>query len=438
MGDNFQTTEGVVLSPFKAGEVIGFFGDSLTHQGYYHYALSRFMALRHPEIPVTLMNLGKGGDSARSSLMRIEDDVVKVHPNRVFVMFGGNDIGFHLYMEEHPDEENLKMRRQMIEAFKANMSEICDRLGNAGIDVVLMMTSTVDEYGTWQKVPPVYHNINDGISEAVAFVRRLAAARGLPCLNINSVDEELLRAYPELPLGGADRLHRTPEMHQVWTYHIMRALGEKGPSSSLTIDVATRDVKEEGCMTSSVMTTRQSLSLDYCPLAFPFNVLELTGRVCPGLKALSRVDFSVNGLAEGEYVLKCDGVEIGCLDAERLKAGIDLGELNTPMKEVSAEVDRIMEEIMKLQTVLSDINYVKYTLINLGFNPDDPLSREEGMKKYLARPNLTSYHQFVLEEAFVKHYDERGVIAGQIADLRKRLYSVPAACAPFRMELSKR
>ena len=116
------------VAPFQANEKIAFFGDSITHGGIYLYELQLFEALRHPYAPVRILNSGISGGSAWSGLQRIDFDLLERNPDRVFVMFGMNDVGRGNYLPGTPDEKTLAARSRSLDSYRRNLAAVVDRL----------------------------------------------------------------------------------------------------------------------------------------------------------------------------------------------------------------------------------------------------------------------------------------------------------------------
>lgn len=81
------------------------FGDSITHGAlcgfndyetvYWNVLKKKINAVRD-SIPVNIINSGIGGATAKSSVFRLDRDVLKYQPDAVIVCFGLNDVNFPL------------------------------------------------------------------------------------------------------------------------------------------------------------------------------------------------------------------------------------------------------------------------------------------------------------------------------------------------------
>ena len=88
-----KTCDAGGVGRFADGERVAFFGDSITHGGSYHGYLQLYWNTRYPGSGVRILNCGRGGGTAASGLSRFDTDLLGLKPDRVFVMFGMNDLG---------------------------------------------------------------------------------------------------------------------------------------------------------------------------------------------------------------------------------------------------------------------------------------------------------------------------------------------------------
>ena len=70
-----------VAEPFRDGDTVVFFGDSITHGGLYHKYIVDFYRTRFPERKIRFVNSGIGGDTAAGAMKRIPEDVAEYDPS---------------------------------------------------------------------------------------------------------------------------------------------------------------------------------------------------------------------------------------------------------------------------------------------------------------------------------------------------------------------
>lgn len=119
------------------------FGDSITqgvaieHECLWTTILERLLAAKYPELDITVINSGVGGNTSREGLARIEKDVLSHKPDIVLAEFG-NDCTDEPHREVLPYEYV-----QNFSVMKKRLDEIVARL------VVMSFTPIVDEWHAW-------------------------------------------------------------------------------------------------------------------------------------------------------------------------------------------------------------------------------------------------------------------------------------------------
>lgn len=95
----------VTKTVYKIDENIVFFGDSITN----HYKINEFF----PD--VNIINSGISGDEASDLVERIEEDVYKYNPSKVFLLIGINDLNHKV-----EDKEILENIQKIVNGIKTN------------------------------------------------------------------------------------------------------------------------------------------------------------------------------------------------------------------------------------------------------------------------------------------------------------------------------
>ena len=78
----------------KNGDTVVFLGDSITAARQYGEIIEDYTLLRFPQWKVHFINAGKGGETAKESLARLDKDVFGRGATLVIVAYGINDIGW--------------------------------------------------------------------------------------------------------------------------------------------------------------------------------------------------------------------------------------------------------------------------------------------------------------------------------------------------------
>ena len=111
--------------PYKDGDVVVFFGDSITHGGRYHEYVTDYYRTRFPEAKIRFVNSGIGGDTARGAFRRIPEDIAEYAPTHVTFHFGMNDINRGAYLVEST-AQSLKDRELAQTAYRENFGKLAD------------------------------------------------------------------------------------------------------------------------------------------------------------------------------------------------------------------------------------------------------------------------------------------------------------------------
>ena len=318
--------------PVKPGENVLFFGDSITHGGRYIAFLQLFLDSRG--LPGTeLHNAGISGGTAAGGLLRIQHDVIARKPDRVFILFGMNDVGRGYYTKETP--QALEGRKARLKAYAENQKKIVQQLKAAGITPVLMTPTAYDQYQKGN----VADCCNDpGLANIAGIVRNLAKEENLDLIELHPYMTEMLKKYPDLQLCGKDLVHPIHAGHMVMASLIADQLGITGPVADVTIPVSGK-VQSRFAKITDLQTAPDRVQFRYEPerLAVDLSikiynipVFKDVETIYPFHEKLNRETLKVTGLADGNYTVKADDKVLGTISAAQLDIGIDLGKLDTP------------------------------------------------------------------------------------------------------------
>lgn len=133
----------------KEGSRVCCLGDSLTEMGFWIYDINGYLADIGSK--TRFYNCGIGGNMSSDAPYYLEDEVLKLDPDYVIVMFGANDVGPHLYgieqrSKEFSDEEREREILKRRERYALNMDIICKMLVQRDVKVILMTPMPFDDY----------------------------------------------------------------------------------------------------------------------------------------------------------------------------------------------------------------------------------------------------------------------------------------------------
>lgn len=192
------------------------FGDSVTHGAFdhgvidaervYHRLLAKKINALRPYIPVNMINSGIGATSAKSSLARLERQVLAHSPDMVIVSFGLNDVNGKL--EDYID----------------SMREIMTRCKEAGAEVILMTPNMLntrvvrepaERYLQYAEVTERAQN-SGRMDLFMDSVRALARELGVKVADCYAVWKQMAaEGRDTTALLANDINHPIPEMHEM-------------------------------------------------------------------------------------------------------------------------------------------------------------------------------------------------------------------------------
>lgn len=220
----------LAVAPFSKGERVVFLGDSITRQGWYEGYVRLGIDTARPGLGVEVVNAGISGDTSAGALERFDWDLKPMKPDRVFVMFGMNDVDVKLYTGQAPGEEPVAKRKEKIAAYERNMRTLVDRILAEGWNLVLMTPTPYDEYSKTNK-GQMWKGANEkGLSECAEIVRRIAAEKGVPVVELHRPLTEAWKAAAEGDGFTVDRVHPSEAGYRLVAAEILKAAGVAEPS----------------------------------------------------------------------------------------------------------------------------------------------------------------------------------------------------------------
>ena len=196
--------------PVTGTPLVAFLGDAV-----YHAVLARELRRINNWLPVSILNAGVAGDSAKCALSRIDRDVIARRPDLCVVNFALNDVN------------------DPLEVYRASLGEVFDRLAAAGIPVILLTPNmmntyvhpdTIPMYRAYAAVTADYQN-SGRMDAYVDAARALAAERDIPVA-------DTYRRWKSLAAAGEDTTaclanyinHPTRPMHRLFAEALLEVL----------------------------------------------------------------------------------------------------------------------------------------------------------------------------------------------------------------------
>lgn len=326
----------LALASFAREETWVCLGDSITHGGSLTGYLQLFWNLRHPGSEVVFLNHGQSGGTAESGIRMLEEDVLKLDPARVLVMFGMNDVWREQWEHAEPGEKEARLRGDAIRRYTERMIRIADLLGER---MVVLTPTPYDQYADIPNCRATPFCNDPGLATCREIVSGLAAARRLRLIDLHRPMTMALQTHPEVRYAG-DRVHPSAWGHIVMTALVAQGLGEPP-------DVATTE------MTAG----KEGLSFDYAPKALPFPLSPeylAAEAFYPITELFNRELLVVKGLREGDWELRMDGRLVGTFSGAELAKGVNLALLDTPNQRLAQEAFVKATRLNQIYVILRD------------------------------------------------------------------------------------
>ena len=422
---------------FQCKERVVFFGDSITHAGNYLLYLQVFEALRHPHRRAVFMNAGSGGNDLAAGIRRIEFDVRNRKPDRVFIMFGMNDVGRENYKVKTPDAGVEKSRRRALDVYRKRLCEMIGIFEKYGIEVVLMTPTPYDQYRKGGKNLPACNE--PGLAACAQIVREIAEEKKLPLIDLHAPLTALLKKYPDAALCGLDRIHPGVRGHQLIMALILKATGENPVVADMKISLPEGKNECVNCRISDWKTTGNRLSFEYVPQALPYPVGKeylKNDRIYPMTRELNMELLEIKGLEPGEYELVAGGNRIGVFSSEDFAGGVNLALLETPSQYRARALETLLQRLLAADQRLRSIAYGNAVILREG-KEIKPMEKafaaiDEWLEKHRTSPHIRYY------SAMVKAYKENRkredeLLLGRTVILEKMFQM--ARPTPYRIEI---
>ena len=202
---------------FKDGDVICFFGDSITANGLW---LAEVYQKIRKSTRVKCYNCGVPGVSAERAALYLDKRCLSLNPDFVVMMFGINDIKYSLYKRELiGDKETDALKKAALAAHKEAYEGLVKKTLASGAGVILCIPSPYDDQNV--KAEEILE-CRAALDECADFQRFLAKKYGLPVVDFMTPMRSMLTKRDIL---SHDRIHPTPEGHHVMAEIFLKEMG---------------------------------------------------------------------------------------------------------------------------------------------------------------------------------------------------------------------
>ena len=318
---------------FKAGDRVLFLGDSITEQYQYSSDIELYLTTRFPKWNIFFLNAGISGDTANGGAGRFASHVLAEKPTAITINFGMNDAGYGNF-DENRQKQFLQNTEKMLADSKA-----------ADVRVALVSPNAVDRrvaerFKLYLETQKTFYAPLSGLAakHGMSFVDQYAITRS----ELERMERE--EAKTVIPFG--DGFHTSSNGGMMMAHAILTGLKAPAMVSDLAIDVAQKETKTQGCVVSGAELAVDEVLFERLDEALPIPVQKDWVSLLPylnDLKDLNWYGLKVNGLAEGNYKLSIDGMEVAKYSSQQLEAGVNVGNLTSGP--IQAQGQKVLDAI---------------------------------------------------------------------------------------------
>ncbi len=173
------------MGVFPKGARVCFIGDSITHNNGYVSFIFEFYRQRG----VRVFNCGISGATAGEHIALLED-TLSYQPTHAVITLGVNDSKYTLLAKECSAEREARLSAAF-EAYQSNVSAMCRRLREAGVEVILCTPPPYDEFSV-SSIPALQGGsmLLQGYAE---FIREYGQQNGIAVCDYNRYLAEVVR-----------------------------------------------------------------------------------------------------------------------------------------------------------------------------------------------------------------------------------------------------
>ena len=364
------------ISQFKKNDRVVFLGNSITEAGYYPTYIWLYYMTRFPDMPLTVLGAGVGGDRAEEMFKRLDGDVFSKKPTVLITTFGMNDTGYFEYNQPGAKEFADKRVSESFNWYK-KIEDRYKKLTNTKI--VLMGSSPYDETAIIENNIP-FREKNKAMLRIVDFQQKSAVENGWEFFDLNApiteINKRIQKSSPSFTLFGGDRIHPDNAGHMVMAYLFLKAQGFSGKEvATIAIDGLKPGVNtSSNCTVSRLKIDPAGITFNYLAKSLPYpldtivrgwnykNAQSKVIEVVPFMEEMNQETLRVSGLS-GTYRLSIDNEEIGTWTGDAFAKGINMASLsNTPQYQQAMKVMFLNEERLEVERRFREYMWVQYTV----------------------------------------------------------------------------
>ena len=190
------------MNRFPDGARVCFIGDSITHNNLYVAHIAAYYREHLADSKVEFYNCGVSGGVLGTTLGFFDEDVALYNPTHAVIMIGINDSA--RWALTFVGEEKYKIIKDAFENYKANLSALCKKLEDMGVQITLCTPTPYAEY--IQSDEPVLRGGYALMLGYADYIRAFAKEKGYPVCDYH---DYFTRAIQSESLYNPDYVHPT-------------------------------------------------------------------------------------------------------------------------------------------------------------------------------------------------------------------------------------
>lgn len=382
-------------------DTVVFLGDSITAARGYTKIIEHYTLMRYPDRKITFYNAGKGGDTAQSSISRLQRDVFDRRATVMLVALGVNDIGWGAKADAEHKQLYLDGIRELIVKSKAKQVRV----------VVCSPAITAEapdtaEGGFLQKMA------DEGLE--------LAKSLGADAIDVQRGMREIQRKIWQFNAGEPDHdkhvaLHAVDGIHLndlgqlAMAFVILKGLGAPDSVSTISIDASKGNlIASDGCRVTNIQVRKDGVTFTRLDAGLPLNrsiLSSLDHRWIPIPDRLNRYELRIINLPAGDYTIHAEERSLGTVTAEQLSQGMNIASLTAD-----------------------------------AWEPGGPWDAQSDVVKELVDARDLLLYGRLLQKAYASNHSEMAELQHDYADVDNRLIELQRKSArprPFQFEVTR-
>lgn len=312
----------------RDGDVVCFWGNSITDYGVYPRMIENYVATRFPDWKVEFYNLGWGGDRT-SNVDRLRRDIQLCRPTKVLVMLGMNDGGYRPF-DPRTMSVYLDSLRTEIAIFRERSNPEIVLISPTTYDLRVRLDQVTGEVEDLKALGTLFY---PSVLERYSWeLGRLAELERCGFIDLNRAftrHNERVGIVDGSYVLTKEGVHPNADGQFQMGLVILQGLGATDLTAESVIDAAAgRVTLQRACTVSGLSVGATGVSFTRMAGSLPLPVYpstrELIKHVLDYPDCLDRDILRVTGLLRGWHELVIDGRRIDILSAGELEYGVNL------------------------------------------------------------------------------------------------------------------